>query len=331
VDTENRNNRNEPKHGIRSRKQIQVFLVCLAISTFTWFLIKLSKEYYYESAFKVIYTHVPAGKIISNHVDSALILTIRSSGYNTLYRKVFGYKQNLVIDLGDLKVKKNGNVFDANLPTTELTDLIQNQLNPQEKLTDISPHNILFRFEKAYSKKIPVRLNLEVTYHKQYNLYDKIYIYPDSLTVTGPLKSVQAIKEIGTKPQILNDVFVSQFFIMPVAKDFSSGCLSLSKDYVKVIIPVAQYTEASVEVPVQIDSVPGNFAVKSYPEKVKIVYQVALCDYNKVKPEMFLARINAKNTLTENIRKIKVDLVHFPSFIRIIKTQPDRVEYIIIK
>jgi hypothetical protein len=330
VDTEDRINRNEPKHGIRSRKQIQVFLVCLAISTFTWLLIKLSKEYYYESAFKVIYTNVPPGKVISSRVDSVLILTIRSTGYNTLYRKVFGYQQNLVIDLGDLKVKKNGNVFEANLPTTELSDLIQNQLNQKEKLTDISPHNIFFRFEKAYSKRIPVKLNMEVTYHKQYNLYDKIYTYPDSLTVTGPLKSIQSIKEIETEPQILNDVFISQYFIIPIVKDASSN-LSFNKDYVRVIIPVAQYTEASVEVPVRVDSIPGNFAVKSYPEKVKIVYQVAICDYNEVKPEMFSARINAKNTLTENNRKIKVDLIQFPSFIRIIKTQPDRVEYIIIK
>ncbi len=72
-------------------------------------------------------------------------------------------------------------------------------------------------------------------------------------------------------------------------------------------------------------------SIKTFPEKVKITYFVALIDYNRVDHEMFKAQVNIPVIGKLTPGKLKVNIVQFPSFVKIRKIVPDKVEYIILK
>lgn len=274
---------------------------------------------------------MPADKVLSQKADSVIIITIQSSGYNKLYRNLFKSRKTVYVDMSQLKTKKNDSFFEANLLTTDLNSVIQSQLSANEKLIDIYPSAIHFRFEISFSKKVPVHLNLNISYQKQFGLYNRMYLIPDSINITGPLDQINNIKSISTIPVTLSDVKENQHINLPLIKEDEKYNISLDYTSVKLIIPVVQYTEANLEIPVVIDSIPEGYSIRTYPEKVNIVYQVALRDYKKMNTSMFVASINAKNALQTGTNKLKVELSKFPPNIKVVEIDPDRVEYIFFK
>jgi len=331
LDTGNPAKLSESKQPLRSRKQIRVFLVCLCIATAIWLMIKLSKEYNFNVTYKVTYTNAPPGKTMNRRADSVVLLTIRSSGYHVLYRKFVAPKDPLKIDISQIRLKKNGSNYDGGLQTNELSVLIQSQLPRSEKLTDIYPRNITFRFENVYSKTVAVKPDLQLKYQKQYGLYKRVYTVPDSITITGPAQQVASIRYVTTPAYTAEEINQTLNFTLPLIISDKNQNITMSQDYVRVMVPVAQYTEASVNVPVKCDSLPDVYTVNTYPPTVKVVYQVALPDFNKVDASMFRACISGHKAIQPGNHKLKVHITKYPSYISIISVQPDKVEFILNK
>ena len=107
--------------------------------------------------------------------------------------------------------------------------------------------------------------------------------------------------------------------------------VELSEKNVKITIPVEQYTEENINVSVKVDSLPRNYSLNIYPPIVQISYQVAVPDYEKVKPEMFHASISGPKALHPGNTKLKVRLIESPSFIKVLSIHPEKVEYILNK
>jgi len=70
---------------------------------------------------------------------------------------------------------------------------------------------------------------------------------------------------------------------------------------------------------------------KTFPDKVKIYYTVALKDYSNVEPWMIQAVADLSGVDMAEDDRIKVSLESYPSYIRINKIEPEKVEFIIIK
>lgn len=331
MDTGNPARSNEPEIPLRSSKQIQVFLVCLAIATAIWLMIKLSKEYNFNIAYQVTYINCPPGKTMNHKADSVLLLTVRSSGYHVLYRKFVQPREALIIDISQIRLKKNGSNYEGTLQTNELSLILQSQLPASEKLTDIYPRNLSFRFENVYSKKVPVKPRLDLNYKSQFGLYRRVYLSPDSVTVTGPSGQMQEIHSVTTPEYRSDETDQTLNFTLPLMVDGKDKNITLSEDYVRIMVPVAQFTEASVNVPVKCDSLPHIYSVNTYPPSVKVVYRVALQDYKKVNANSFTACISGNKAMQAGNHKLKVHLAKSPSFVRVISVEPEKVEFILNK
>lgn len=294
-------------------------------------MIKLAKEYNFNLAYKVTYINVPPGKTMNRRADSTVLLSLRSTGYHVLFRKFVKPEQPLTIDISQIRLKKNGSNYEGGLQTNELSVLLQAQLPSSEKLTDIYPRNISFRFENVYSKKVAVKPNLELKYQQQFGLYKRVYLLPDSVIITGPAQQIQDIRFVTTPEYISGELNQTQNFTLPLMAGEKGQNITMSTDYVRVMIPVTQFTEASVNVPVKCDSLPKVYTVNTYPPTVKVVYQVAIPDYKKVNANLFRACISGRKALQSGNHKLKVRVSQYPSYVRIISVQPDKVEFILNK
>jgi hypothetical protein len=73
---------------LRQDKRVIVFLGCLAISTFLWFLNALSKDYETTLIYPVKYVNLPDKRFLANDPPSNLELTIQAHGFTLLKNKV---------------------------------------------------------------------------------------------------------------------------------------------------------------------------------------------------------------------------------------------------
>ena len=316
---------------IQFKDQSTAFLICFLISLFIWVLIKYSKEYDTVIQYPVVYKNMPEDKILINEIDSVIFINVKAKGFRLLSVKYLKRKKPVSFDLSKLEYKKKQDVYEVIIFTSDIQKNISTRLKYSNELISISPNTLTLKFEDVYSKKVPVKLNIELDFEKQYYIYDSISVEPDSILITTTETFFKRIKLIETEEKVLNQLNKNKSFSIPVKNHGIKNTIKLSANIVQVNIHLEKFTEEVEELDIDIINPNDRVSIKTFPEKVKITYFVALIDYNRVDHEMFKAQVNIPVIGKLTPGKLKVNIVQFPSFVKIRKIVPDKVEYIILK
>jgi hypothetical protein len=95
-----------------------------------------------------------------------------------------------------------------------------------------------------------------------------------------------------------------------------------------IIIPVEEYTEAQLSVPVIIKNKPSNVNIKLFPEKVKVSFQVGLSRFQEMHPEDFKLTVNYSD-IKEGVQRLKITTESTPPYLYELKFAPEEIEYLI--
>ena len=76
---------------------------------------------------------------------------------------------------------------------------------------------------------------------------------------------------------------------------------------------------------------PDSIAVKTFPKKVKVFYQVGLTNFNKVNVGSFKVVCDYNNSLSNNLNYLIPKVVVKPRFVSSVKINPNKIEYLIQK
>lgn len=106
--------------------------------------------------------------------------------------------------------------------------------------------------------------------------------------------------------------------------------LELAPSSVRVELKVTKHTEGSIELPIEFINIPSHMSIKTFPDRVTVRYNIALEDYEKIKPTDFKAVVDYSEATKEK-NKLKVKLVKIPAKINSPKISPEKVEFIIRK
>lgn len=280
--------------------------------------------------FPIHYFNAPANKILVGKTDTLLRVTVSSSGYKLLIRDLKNSAGPVYVDLSLLKIRKSGNNYESSFFSSDLNEKIAKSIS-KLRMISVYPSSINLVFEDAHSKKVPVRADINVSFEKQYDLYGNMVVYPDSITITGTKKELANISFVETEKVLFSNVNNTKFFTASLKRIKGAKEIMYSKDYVSIALPVAQYTEAEITVPVKLSQTISKEKLLTFPEKVNIIYYVALSDYKKVDTSAIRAQVDCEKAMTREVDKLKVDIVKSPSFIKILRVVPERVEYIIQK
>lgn len=314
--------KNPEKKKYYQSRHIGTFVVCVIISIIFWALTVLTKNYNSKIYFPVIYENLPEDKISSNKLPVAFAIDVNARGFDLL-------TYHLKTKVAPLYLNVHSSKY-SNISTNYFLPEIKEQLGNELKVLTIFPDSIHFDFSERVTKKIPVKLNLLLTFEKQYGLSDSIKIIPDSVTISGTKSTVEKIDVIETEISRLPKLKESVTKKIRLEKNKNSVA-SFSNDEVQVTIPVEKFTEGNIEPPVETAHLPSGKKIKIIPEKVKVTYQVTLSNYDKVETNLFSAVVDFLDIKKDSDNKLKVDIIKFPGFIRSAKVIPDKVDYIIIK
>lgn len=277
----------------------------------------------------VTYTNMPNNKILANKLPEKLELTIKAHGFHILKHKIAYLFYPLEFNVKEMtdnrmKISKRTNfMYPSRQFLTELSNQLSNE-NEMEILK-IKPDTLFFKFDKMGQKWVKVKPMVTVDLEKQFQISGEITTSPDSILANGPQSVLDTLNEITTNLKRFNSV------ANPVKESVSLPKINevfLDTSNVTVNIPVEEYTEEQLSIPVKLKDQPSDVIVKLFPEKVKLTFQVGLSRFHDIDPEDFKLSVSYKD-IQEGKQRLKVNVELFPSYLYDLKVTPEEIEYLI--
>lgn len=305
------------------RHRISLFFICFAMAVAGWLFFALSNKYNYHVETVLHYTKLPQNKAFHPLQQDTVTLQIEGSGWQLLFSKLRIKPKSIDVNLKELG-KRNFITFTDQLKELNL------QFTSSQKVVSVQPDTLYFDFLERSIRKIPVKLIYHIGFKGQYDICDKIQMLPEYLMLTGPIEDLDSIKywETDTLKLMGVDHTINTKVLL---KSASKPNINIYPTVISVKIPVDEFTEKEVEVPVTIQNNRNFEEVKLLPEKVKITFMVSLRKYAKIDARSFKATVDLQNGKLKNYNQLPVILAKFPEFCKIIKVEPQNVDFIISK
>jgi len=262
-----------------------------------------------------------------NDLPDTLALQIKASGFRILAFNFSGKRKPVQIDVASRLM--SGRPLEGEvlvLPTRAFATDFSRQFGPDLSIAGFQPDSIVFYFNNLVTVRLPVNLNLNISFEKQYDFAGDVKLIPDSVDVSGPPLVLKRIKKIESEPVRLNGIrsnVLTDVKLKPV------NLLTYSEEKVSLNIQVEKYTEGIINARIQAINVPAGYSLKTFPDRAGVRYLVALSQYKNVEEHMFEVNVDAGIIAESNPAKLPVSVVRYPEFVRSVKLEPEKVDYIL--
>ncbi|MCB0396083.1 MAG: hypothetical protein KDD36_05495 [Flavobacteriales bacterium] len=328
-DNKGKSNKPPAKKG-RLNRQMYVFVSCLLLSALFWLLITLSNNFTTRLTVGLTYEGLPEDKVLVNKLPDRAEMEVYGNGFDLLGMVMRGSLLKMNIDLGRMRAGRDERGHMYILTNANLT-YFSYLLGDQVRVSDVKPDSLRLRYDVRISKKVPIRFNGNIRFRKQFQLKDELIIQPDSIVISGPNVVIAGITEMLTEKLMLDDVHETYSHVLSVHVDSVNGTYEVSQRQVKVEIPVESFTEDSRMVAVRSQQKADSVNLRLFPDSIRVTYLVGLSHMDEIRSEDFEAIVDlGTQALTEN-KTLKVTLEKSPDFIRSVRIQPARVEFLIRK
>lgn len=306
-------------------RRVSTLLVCLLLSATAWLLQALSKEYTLMQRVPVTYINLPSDRLLSNQLPDSVDAELRGSGFTLLTIKLGRDPGILELDVRTARQNRRG---DLALLTNINSLRLRSSFGRGAKVVRVFPDTIALSFSARVSRKVPVRPVVSATPAPQFQLADSIRCEPGWVTISGSAEMVNAIRVINTEARIYTGLEKDVDELVPLVLSGTARQLTVSPAAVNVKVKVGQFTEGRFTIPVTaVNTLPGA-TLKTIPDKVDVVFLVPLSEYSRIKPDQFRVVADYKN-ISSTRSTLPLTVVRRPVFVRNLRTEPERVEYII--
>jgi hypothetical protein len=250
--------------GIRHKK-VRVFLIFLLLSITAWFITRLSETYSHTVDFALEYTHQPEGMLMVDTPPEELGVRIRANGFQLLRYQLS--PKEIRIDLREARQARNGYYIS---PQT-YRNQIEQQLNQGIGLLQVPSDTIFMNFQQLRSKTVPVRLSGELDFAQNYMLEGDLQLEPGQVHLLGPPSEIDGIEVVYTEPLSLSGL--KEDFVQELSIERGDGFpnTEFSTDRIRVSGKVFRFSEAVIEVPVEVINVPDSLEVQTFPDVVGVL------------------------------------------------------------
>ena len=283
----------------------------------------LNHKYVYTAKTVLIYKDFPQKKAFKALQTDTVDLQVEGTGWQLLFARLRINPQSITISLEKLN-NRNFILFTEQLPQ------INKQLETSQKIISVKPDTLYFDFSKRTNKRVPVRLTYDLSFAKQYGLASQIQLKPSYVNISGPQEELKKINEWYTDSLKLSDVQQSVSTRVGV-KTNNIVNVSIYPTSVGVKIPVDEFTEKTVEVPLNIINNIDFYNIKLYPKKVKVTFMVALSRYEEVDEDFIIANVDVNEWKLLKHEQLTVKIDRFPEYCKLISITPRKINFIIEK
>ncbi len=308
-----------------NKKNFVAILICLGIALLFWFLVALSNKYSSTINLPVRYEKLPYNKILINELPEEINIKINTYGYNIFLDQIISRLKPLTINVESNLIYFSKGGF---IKTDWLVNNILLKLSEDVHVIDIFPDSIYFIFSEKIEKKVPINLDMDISFNSQYDISGMINIEPDSVTISGQKLLLDTIEEWKTQRLLFHDIHGNIKTDVPLLEPIDMY-IKVDPNKATLTIPVEVFTQADIDAEVILNNVPDGMNIQIYPKKINIVFQTPLSMYESIKSDMFDVKADFLHIDLENARSVKLTLSKHPLYMKNIKLMPDEVVYII--
>lgn len=305
------------------RKRFLVLVTCLLLAIAGWLFMALNNKYVYTAKTVLVYKNFPQNKAFHPLQSDTVDLQVEGTGWQLLFARLRVNPQSINISLDKLS-NRNYILFSEQLYN------VNGQLETSQKIISVRPDTLYFDFSKRTVKRVPVKLISNFSFVKQFGIADDTELTPSYVTVSGPLEELSKIKTWDTDTLTLRHIHDSVVTRVSM-KQTTLKNVSIFPGSVEVKIPVDEFTEKTVELPLKIINNKDYYNIKLYPKKIKITFMVALSSYQQVNEDFIDAYVDVNEWKLQKHDQFTVKLSRFPDYCRLVKLTPDKVDFIVEK
>ncbi|WP_090554722.1 CdaR family protein [Pedobacter hartonius] len=305
------------------RKRFLVLITCILLAIAGWLFLALNNKYVYTAKTVLVYKNFPQKKAFHPLQSDTVDLLVEGTGWQLLFARLRVSPPSINISLDKLN-NRNYILFSEQLYS------VNNQLETSQKIISVRPDTLYFDFSKRTVKRVPVRLVSNLTFAKQYGVSDDIEFSPDYVTVSGPQEELEKIREWKTDTLKMRDIQGPSVSRIAMRPNLQKN-VNIFPSTIEVKLPVDEFTEKTLEVPLKILNNGEYYNVKLYPKKVKITFMVALSSYQQVNEDFIEAAVDLNEWKLQKHDQLSIKLTRFPDYCKKVKLVPEKVDFIIEK
>ncbi len=299
-----------------------ILFICIGIALVFWFLVKFSQSYKSLKAVQ-INIELPEDMALLDQPPSDMSVELSGSGWDLLYEYLSSATIPLDINMMEL------DEIDLNRGQLR-TEIAKNLAAGNLDILEVNYDEIDLQLEEKLQKKLPIYLNASLEYSAEYQRQGPIVLTPDSVSVTGPVSRVEPLRYWPTDSLILKDIQASKE--QDIALAVPPNELRLFPRAITVNIPVEQFTEKSLFVPLKVKNAPTEDSLKVFPDIIRINCVVGLSQYDTLSSSDFSIEVDLKNTrLNEGKNSVPIQLTQQPDFVKNVTLSPKAAEFFILK
>jgi hypothetical protein len=302
-------------------KDVLSFLAFLLLSATFWFVNALNKDRELTLTIPLEFADIPKNLMFERELPTEVKVKVKDLGVN-----LWTYMRKKPAPVSVKFEDGNSEKGNFNLTNLQLLSLASERLLPSTSILLISPENINTTYVRLYSKKIPVRLNSQISLENQYMFCNPIEIIPEEIEVYGPQIILNKLTELHTEKLEIKNLrdTISRFVTIKPIKS-----VQFSVDKIKVKACAEMFTEKTVSLPVQIINNPDNISIISFPAEVKVVFNISVKNFNKFEHSDIHVVIDFNEIKKGDLKKKRLSIINNKPYISNIRIQPEEVEFLL--
>lgn len=305
------------------RRRISLFFLCLLLAVGAWLFFALSSKYIYHVQTLVRFIDLPERRAFHPLQSDTIKLQVQGTGWQLLFSKLRISPQSVDIELKELKSQ-------TYIQLSRQIQKINNQIGSTQKVVYINPDTLYFDFSSSAVKKIPVILKQDIQFKAQFGISDSIEINPAFITLTGPVKEIAEIEswetELVSLDKVSRQVSMKINLVHPAKAN-----ITIHPSVVRLRLSIDEFTEKVIEVPVKVLNNKEFRNVKLLPDKVKVTFLSPLSKYSETDRSDFELSVDLNNWKENGYDQLPVRIIRLPEFSRLVKIEPQTLDFIIQK
>lgn len=303
---------------VMKSKVISIILISI-FSILLWGYISLSGEYRTTIVPTVSVSNVPENYDVSEISVDEVTIRVKGQGWD-LAKLVWG--PNFEYDISARNDSGKHEVF--------IRDELErnSRFSSRIQVIEILPDKINFNVDKVSSKRVPILSNIKTEFRSGYGIVSDIKIIPDSVIVSGTKNELDKIFYISTVKKEYEDLDKSLADYVELEKIDN---IEYSIDKSLIQFDVEKIIDLTFEdINVETRGVPYFQYLQLYPSKINVVLRGGINKLSNIETHEINAFIKYKQAIDDSLGALKPQVV-YPSFTKLIRTEPSKLEYIIKK
>lgn len=305
------------------RRRLSAFFTCLVLAALAWVFTTLSNTYNFTVKEVLSFKNTPQKRAFHSLQPDTINATMQGTGWQMLFSKMDNENKTISVDLQTLENK------DFVVLSSQLKQ-INDKKEFDEQIVGFSPDTLYFDFSNRAVKRVPVQLVSGVKYLRQFAQSNDASIKPYYVTLSGPGSLIDNIKVWNTDSLMLdsvNETVRTRLDLQPPKE----GNISIFPKSVQVVLPVDEFTEKTISIPVKLINNHSYYKVKIFPLKVKVTFTTSLSRYAEMDEDFFEASADLTLWHDHGYSTLPVKLTRIPAYCKIVKIEPQNIDFIVRK